>query len=70
MGFSFLALARVGHRLLLRSRTVTICTPEGRLAQGRFPEKTRVLHAQSLAAVLTVLVSGCFLFVLGVYYCL
>jgi len=50
-GFSFHGLAREGHRLLLRSRTVTIWTPEGRLAQERFPEMVRVLHAQSPAAV-------------------
>jgi hypothetical protein len=50
-GFSFHGFAREGHRLLLRSRTVTIWTSEGRLAQERFPEMVRVLHAQSPAAV-------------------
>jgi hypothetical protein len=64
-GFSFPGLVRVGHRLLLRSWTVTIRTPEGRLAQGRFSEKVRVLHAQSPAAVLAVLVSGGFSVCIG-----
>jgi hypothetical protein len=59
-GFSVHGLAREGHRLLLRFRTVTIQTPEGRPAQERFPEMVCVLHAQSPAAVLTVLASGNF----------
>jgi len=63
--FSFHGLAREGHSLLLRSRTVTIWTPEGRLAQERFPEMVRVLHAQSPTAVsYGFLLPEIFLFVL------
>jgi hypothetical protein len=69
-GFSVHGLAREGHRLLLRSRTVTIRTPEGRPAQERFPEMIRVLHAQSSAAVLTVFASENFSICFGVYSCL
>jgi hypothetical protein len=49
---------------------MTIWTPEGRPAQERFPEMVRVLHAQSPAAVLTVLASGNFSVCFGVYSCL
>jgi hypothetical protein len=65
LGFSFHGLAREGHRLLLRSRKVMIRTPEGCSAQRRFPEKVRVLEAQSPAAVLTVLASGIFSVCIG-----